>query len=95
MIQIEEPTNMALQSFKSDAVSLEWNQNNLVLRRGDSVLLIESDKVNQLRTLKENTAFEEFFRTTALVNREARRVFQAWERKDKALIGKLYAEMMS
>ena len=82
-------------TFQSSAVSLEWNQNSLVLRRGDSVLLIESDKVNQLRTLKENAAFEEYFRTTALVNREARRVFQAWERKDSALIGKLFSEMMS
>ena len=82
-------------AFQSSAVSLEWNQNNLVLRRGDSILLIESDKVNQLRTLKESSAFAEFFRGTALVNREARRVFQAWERKDNQLLNKLYAEMMS
>ncbi len=82
-------------SFESKAVSLEWNQNNLVIRRGDSVLLIESDKVTQLRTLKEAAEFEDFFRNQALVNREARRVFQSWERKDRELLSKLQTEMHS
>jgi hypothetical protein len=68
------------RGFASTACSLEWNQNNLILKRGDSMLLIESEKVNELRTRKDSPAFEEYFRTTALVNREARRVFQAWER---------------
>lgn len=86
---------MVSRGFTSNAVSLEWNQNNLVLRRGDSVLLIESDKVNELRTRKEAPSFEEYFRTTALVNREARRVFQAWERKDSQLLHKLYQEVLS
>lgn len=86
---------MSSQGFQSSAVSLEWNQNNLILRRGDSVLLIESDKVNELRSLKENDAFENYFRNTALVNREARRVFQAWERKDQNLLGKLFKEVLS
>lgn len=81
--------------FHSIAVQLEWNQNNLIMKRGDSMLLIESEKVTQLRTLKEESAFEEFFRTQALVNREARRVFQAWERKDSELMSKLRAEMLS
>lgn len=86
---------MVSRGFTSNAVSLEWNQNNLVLRRGDSVLLIESDKVNELRTRKEAPSFEEYFRTIALVNREARRVFQAWERKDSQLLQKLYQEVLS
>ena len=86
---------MASQGFASTAVSLEWNQNNMILKRGESMLLIESDKINELRTRKDNAAFEEYFRTTALVNREARRVFLAWERKDAALMSKLYQEVLS
>lgn len=81
--------------FSSNAVQVEWNQNNLIMKRGDSILLIESEKVTQLRTLKEESEFEEFFRNQALVNREARRVFQAWERKDTQLLSKIRAEMLS
>lgn len=80
-------------AFNSSAVSLEWKMNNMILRRGASVLMIESTNVQTLRTLKEKDAFNDFFRTKALVNREARRVFEAWERKDKDLLEKLFSEM--
>jgi hypothetical protein len=80
-------------AFNSLAVSLEWQLNNMILRRGASVLMIEAANVQVLRTLKEKNEFTEFFRTKALVNREARRVFEAWERKDKDLLDKLYGEM--
>lgn len=80
-------------AFNSLAVSLEWQLNNMILRRGASVLMIEAANVQVLRTLKEKKEFTEFFRTKALVNREARRVFEAWERKDKDLLDKLYGEM--
>ena len=80
-------------AFNSLAVSLEWQLNNMILRRGASVLMIEAANVQVLRTLKERNEFTEFFRTKALVNREARRVFEAWERKDKDLLDKLYGEM--
>ncbi|MEY4064741.1 MAG: hypothetical protein RIR26_949 [Pseudomonadota bacterium] len=80
-------------AFNSLAVSLEWQLNNMILRRGASVLMIEAANVQVLRTLKEKNEFTEFFRTKALVNREARRVFESWERKDKDLLDKLYGEM--
>lgn len=80
-------------AFNSVAVSLEWNMNNLILRRGASVLMIEANNVQTLRTLKEKNDFSDFFRTKALVNREARRVFEAWERKDKDLLDKLFGEV--
>jgi hypothetical protein len=80
-------------AFNSLAVSLEWKLNNLILRRGASVLMIEAANVQVLRTLKEKNEFNEFFRTKALVNREARRVFEAWERKDTGLLEKLFGEM--
>lgn len=80
-------------AFDSLAVSLEWKLNNMILKRGASVLMIEAANVQVLRTLKEKAEFNDFFRTKALVNREARRVFEAWERKDKDLLEKLYGEM--
>ncbi len=80
-------------AFDSLAVSLEWKLNNMILKRGASVLMIEAANVQVLRTLKEKAEFNDFFRTKALVNREARRVFEAWERKDKDLLEKLYSEM--
>lgn len=80
-------------AFNSLAVSLEWKLNNLIMRRGAGVLMIEAANVQVLRTLKEKNEFNEFFRTKALVNREARRVFEAWERKDTGLLEKLFGEM--
>ncbi|MCA2961353.1 MAG: hypothetical protein IOD12_13970 [Silvanigrellales bacterium] len=82
-------------SFLSAVVSLEWNRNNLVLKRGDSVLLIDAEKIQSLRVLKEAKEFEEFWRTQALQNREARRVFEAWERKDAELMSKVHKEVIA
>lgn len=81
--------------FSSPAVTLEWNKNNLILKHGASMLLIEAEKVQTLRTLKEATEFDAFFKTNALVNREARRVFDSWQRKDKELLRKIFQEMVS
>lgn len=81
--------------FSSTAVSLEWNRNNLILKRGESMLLIDAEKVQALRLLKEEKEFAEYWRGTALQNREARRVFEAWERKDVDLLPKLHKEVVS
>lgn len=81
--------------FESNAVTLQWNRNNLILARGSSQLLIKAEDVQALRGLTENKEFEEYFRTKALMNREARRVFEAWERKDKELLPKLHKEVIS
>ena len=82
-------------SFTSTVVSLEWNRNSLILKRGESVLLIDAEKVQSLRMLKETKEFEEFWRTQALQNREARRVFEAWERKDAELLTKVHQEVIA
>ncbi|MGY3804202.1 hypothetical protein ACWNT8_09095 [Pigmentibacter ruber] len=81
--------------FTSAAVTLEWNRNNLILRRGASQILINAEHVQSLRTQESEDSFINFFRTTALQNREARRVFLSWERKDSELLNKIYKEMMS
>ena len=82
-------------SFTSTVVSLEWNRNSLILKRGESVLLIDAETVQSLRMLKETKEFEEFWRTQALQNREARRVFEAWERKDAELLTKVHQEVIA
>ncbi|MBX9838401.1 hypothetical protein [Silvanigrella sp.] len=81
--------------FASSAISIEWNRNNLILRRGASQILINAENVQSLRTQESENSFYEFFRSTALQNREARRVFTSWERKDTELLNKIYKEMMS
>lgn len=82
-------------AFQSEAVSLEWERNNMVLKRGASSLVINAEHVQGLRTQENEDGFNTFFRGTALQNREARRVFSAWERKDDKLLSKIYAEMKS
>ena len=80
-------------AFTSNVITIEWHRNNLILKRGDSRLLIEADKVQDLRAKESQNDFSEYFLGNALVNREARRVFKSWERKDKDLISKLFSEV--
>ena len=78
--------------FQSNVIELEWNRNHLVLKRGQSSLVIDPEKVQNLRIQSDMHAFSEYFLNTALVNREARRVFEAWKRKDPDLLAKIYKE---
>lgn len=80
-------------AFASNTVSLRWENNSLILQRGLTVIQILPEDATQLRTMKGSSEFTEYFRSTALKNREARRVFQSWERKDAQLLQKLHQEM--
>jgi hypothetical protein len=80
-------------SFNSDTVTLQWFQNSVVLRRGQTNIQIIPDDTATLRTLKDRDAFVGYFRETALKNREARRVFESWERKDATLLTKIHNEL--
>lgn len=82
-------------TFSSPAVALRWEQNNLIMTRGQSQLLIKAEDIQNLRGMKDATEFSTYFQTKALVNREARRVFQAWERKDAELLPKLHKEILA
>lgn len=82
-------------TFTSNAITLQWERNNLVLKRGQSNLVISPEHVQTLRTQSERKEFDSFWYSTALQNREARRVFQAWLRKDSELLDKIYQEMIS
>jgi hypothetical protein len=65
------------------------------MARAQSQLIIKAEDIQALFALKEFPEFSEYFRTKALVNREARRVFEAWERKDKDLLPKLHVEVLA
>lgn len=80
-------------SFQSQAISLQWQNNNMVLKRGASTLVIIPDHVMELRVQDSKEKFDEYFRKTALQNREARRLFEAWERKDSELLDKIHQEV--
>jgi len=82
-------------AFDSSAVDLQWVRNSLVIRRGTTQILIDAEKVQSLRMLSDEAEFKNYFLTTALVNREARRTFHSWERKDISLLNKLFKEMIS
>ena len=82
-------------AFTSTAATLAWDHDKMILSRGSSQLLITLEHVRKLRDLKDFNDFSEYFKTTALVNRPARRVFEAWERKDSELLKKIQEEMLA
>ena len=82
-------------SFDSKACELEWNNNNLILRRGQSILMITPEHVQTLQTMQDQADFTDYLTTKALVNREARRVYQSWTRKDRDLTAKIFNEFKS
>lgn len=71
-------------------VEIYYAQGALILRSKGSELLILPQYVEHLQTLKEAKPFTEYFRSEALVNRPARKLFLAWERKDPSLWNRIY-----
>jgi len=65
-------------------------QDALVLRARGSELLILADHVTELKKLKSAGDFSRYFLQEALVNRPARKLFEAWLRKDGSLWARIY-----
>lgn len=65
-------------------------QESLVLRARGSELLILPHHVKSLKGLTKSRDFSEYFRAEALVNRPARKLFEAWLRKDHTLWQRIY-----
>jgi hypothetical protein len=65
-------------------------EKNLVLQARGSELVILDEHVAVLKGLKKSKEFIEYFRHTALVNRPARKLFEAWLRKDGSLWKRIY-----
>jgi len=65
-------------------------QETIVLRARGSELLILPHHVKKLKGLTKPRDFSQYFRGEALVNRPARKLFEAWLRKDHTLWPRLY-----
>ena len=65
-------------------------QNSLVLRARGSELLILPHHAKELKTLEKPKEFSGYFRQQALINRPARKLFEAWLRKDNDLWPRIY-----
>jgi hypothetical protein len=72
------------------AVELYYHQDFAILRARGSELLILPQHVTALQKLSSSKEFSEYFMNTALVNRPARKLFQAWLRKDASLWTRLF-----
>ena len=65
-------------------------QGALVLRARGAELLILPAYVAELKQLKNTKDFAQFFMQQALINRPARKLYEAWLRKDKSLWQRIY-----
>lgn len=72
------------------AVEIIPIQDTLVLRARGSELLILAHHVMKLKDMAKPRDFSQYFRAEALVNRPARKLFEAWLRKDQTLWRRLY-----
>ncbi len=63
----------------------------IVLRAKGSELLILPQYITHLQTVKDPKAFVDYFTSEALVNRPARKLFQAWAKKDASLWNRIYS----
>ncbi len=71
-------------------VQIFHSQGAIVLRARQSELLILPQFVSHLATLKNPKEFCDYFLKKALVNRPARKLFEAWLRKDQTIWPKLF-----
>ena len=71
-------------------VEIHTIQNAVILRARGSELLILAEHVTQLKSRKTAKEFADYFLADALVNRPARKLFEAWLRKDGSLWARIY-----
>ncbi len=71
-------------------VEIYCRNENVILRARNSEILILPTYTRVLRTLTEPKAFSDYFLQEALINRPARKLFEAWLRKDNTLWPRLF-----
>lgn len=76
------------------AVELYPIQSSLILRARGVELLILPVHIEALKELKDSKAFASYFLQTAMVNRAARKLFEAWLKKDASLWTRVYQSVM-
>ena len=69
-------------------------QNSLILRARGVELLVLPNHVVELKQRKETAEFADYFLKKAMVNRSARKLFEAWLRKDTSLWRRIYHSVM-
>lgn len=62
----------------------------LVLRGKGSELVILPSYLEELKNIKQSKEFVDYFMKQALVNRTARKLFEAWLKKDRGLWQRIY-----
>lgn len=65
-------------------------QGTLILRARGSELLIMEHHILALKDISQPNDFVTYFKNSALINRPARKLFEAWLRKDKGLWQRVY-----
>ena len=76
-------------------VEIYCRNENVILRARNSEILILPTYARVLRTLTEPKAFSEYFLQEALINRPARKLFEAWLRKDNTLWPRLFQNIQT
>lgn len=76
------------------AVELYPIQNSLILRARGVELLVLSQHIVELKARKDTKEFADYFLKRAMVNRSARKLFEAWLRKDTTLWRRIYHSVM-
>lgn len=69
-------------------------QSSLILRARGVELLILPNHIVELKQLKVTAEFADYFLKKAMVNRSARKLFEAWLRKDNSLWRRIYHSVM-
>lgn len=77
------------------AVELYAIQNSLILRARGVELLVLPVHVEALKEKKDSKAFAEYFLQSAMVNRSARKLYEAWLKKDGTLWQRVYKSIMN
>lgn len=77
------------------AVELYAIQNSLILRARGVELLVLPVHVEALKEKKDSKAFAEYFLQSAMVNRSARKLYEAWLKKDGTLWPRVYKSVMN
>ena len=76
-------------------VQLILHDGALFLRARNSELVILTEHVSALQKIDKVEEFHTYFLSEALLNRPARKLFQAWLRKDVTLWNRIFTELKS
>ena len=71
-------------------VEIIFTHGMLIMQAKGSELVIIPQHIEVLQKLKQPKEFSEYFTSKALVNRPARKLFEAWLKKDQTIWGRVF-----